>query len=224
MRCGLFGKMPSKGDFVSYGMERPFLDLWENWLQTGVATSREQLGERWQEVYLHAPIWRFWLGGGIAGSTVAGALMASVDKVGRYFPLSVCAVAPPGFRIAPPPEGGLEQWFSAVEPFLLHMLEDELEDDPATLAAALPPPPLIGDMRSESSVNGRMLRATDGRLDGFFNAIAAEDHATLFGQRSYWWTHGGATVAPQLMVQAGMAAPGLFAELLQTTLPMSMAS
>jgi type VI secretion system protein ImpM len=224
MRCGLFGKMPSKGDFVSYGMERSFLDLWENWLQTGVATSREQLGERWQDAYLNAPIWRFWLGGGIAGSTVAGALMASVDKVGRYFPLSVCAVAPHGMRIAPPPETGLEQWFSSVEPFLLHMLEDSLEDDPANLVAALSPPPLISDVRPESSVSGRIMIASDGRLDGLFNAIVSEDHATLYGQRSYWWTHGGPAVAPQLMIQQGMADPGLFATMLLAPHPVAMAS
>ena len=220
MRCGLFGKMPAKGDFVSYGMERPFLGFWETWLQTGVAMSREQLGDAWLDAYLEAPIWRFWLGEGIAGSTVAGALMASVDKVGRYFPLSVCAIAPEGFRIAPPPEAGLVHWLDEVEPFLLHLLDDELEDDPAELTATLAPPPLVSSHKDDSSVLGRMLQADDGRLDKLFSSVSAEDHA----QRSYWWTQGGARISPKLLVQKGMADSGLFAQLLTRAAPIAMAS
>ena len=41
--CGMFGKLPSKRDFVAYNMPRPFLDQWEEWLQSAVAASRHEL-------------------------------------------------------------------------------------------------------------------------------------------------------------------------------------
>ena len=90
MACSLFGKLPSKRDFVAIRAPRRFLTVWENWVQAGLASSREQLGNGWQEAYLSAPIWRFWLGRHLAGRPVLGALMPSVDGIGRYFP--VCAL------------------------------------------------------------------------------------------------------------------------------------
>ena len=56
----------------------------------------------WQQAYLTAPIWRFWLGADICGVTVIGALMSSLDGVGRYYPLTVFAVADEEAPIPPP--------------------------------------------------------------------------------------------------------------------------
>jgi type VI secretion system protein ImpM len=64
MRCGVYGKLPAKRDFVAVAAPREFLGIWEPWLQGGVAASRLKLGAEWQTVFLRAPIWRFWLGAG----------------------------------------------------------------------------------------------------------------------------------------------------------------
>lgn len=96
MSCGIFGKLPSRRDFIAYGVDRPLLGLIENWLQASVAMSREVMGNGWRDAFLSAPIWRFWLGAQVAPSTTAGALMPSVDGVGRYFPLSVIAASDQG--------------------------------------------------------------------------------------------------------------------------------
>ncbi|WP_164076542.1 type VI secretion system-associated protein TagF, partial [Stenotrophomonas maltophilia] len=48
----------------------------------------------WTAVFLKAPIWRFWCGSSVLGTSLIGALMPSVDGVGRYFPLTVLAPAP----------------------------------------------------------------------------------------------------------------------------------
>ncbi len=96
MPCGLFGKLPAKRDFIALNAPSDFLAVYEKWLQGGLTASRLELGNRWQEAYLNAPIWRFWLGGAHGGQTVAGAFMPSVDGVGRYFPLTVFAAASPG--------------------------------------------------------------------------------------------------------------------------------
>lgn len=87
---GFFGKVPSHGDFVSRRLPEAFLQPWDRWLQGGLQCSRERLGERWLEVYLCSPVWRFALAGGVCGeSGWAGVMIPSVDRVGRYFPLTV---------------------------------------------------------------------------------------------------------------------------------------
>jgi len=41
--AGFFGKLPSRGDFVSRYLPKSFLEPWDNWLQTAIAQSRQQL-------------------------------------------------------------------------------------------------------------------------------------------------------------------------------------
>ncbi|MFW8696321.1 type VI secretion system-associated protein TagF, partial [Mesorhizobium japonicum] len=65
---------------------------WDLWLQAGLRHSRELLRERWLETYLNSPIWHFSLGAEVCGrAAMAGVLMPSVDRVGRYFPLTLAA-------------------------------------------------------------------------------------------------------------------------------------
>src|SRR5206468_13123022 len=60
------------------------------WLQQGMQASREALGARWLEHYLSAPIWRFQVAPGVCGPVGwRGLFFASVDRVGRYFPLTL---------------------------------------------------------------------------------------------------------------------------------------
>ena len=72
MRCGLFGKLGAKRDFIALATPRSFLEAWEPWVQSSLSASRHQLGDRWQQAFLTAPVWRFWLGAEICGTTVAG--------------------------------------------------------------------------------------------------------------------------------------------------------
>jgi type VI secretion system ImpM family protein len=102
MRCGLFGKLPARRDFVSIGGSRAFVQAWEQWLQPAVAASKNQLGPEWLGHYLRAPLWRFWLGRDLFGAQTAGVLMPSMDGVGRHFPLTVVTVAGAGEGIDPP--------------------------------------------------------------------------------------------------------------------------
>ena len=44
MPAGLFGKLPAKRDFIAANAPRRFLEVWEPWLQAGVATSKQMLG------------------------------------------------------------------------------------------------------------------------------------------------------------------------------------
>jgi type VI secretion system protein ImpM len=56
--------------------------------------SRSALGAAWRPAWLEAPVWRFALAPGICGPDAAiGLWMPSVDRIGRYFPLTIAAVA-----------------------------------------------------------------------------------------------------------------------------------
>ena len=88
--CGFYGKLPSQGDFVSRRLPWEFTSGWDDWLQQGLLASRTSLGERWLGLYLSAPVWRFQLAAGVCGPQGwRGFFFASVDRVGRYFPLTV---------------------------------------------------------------------------------------------------------------------------------------
>jgi type VI secretion system protein ImpM len=90
---GFYGKLPVLGDFVSRRLPNEFITPWDNWLQAALAASREELGAAWLKRYLTSPIWRFLLSPGVCGDkAVAGIVMPSVDRVGRYYPLTVAVV------------------------------------------------------------------------------------------------------------------------------------
>src|SRR5471030_951275 len=94
---GFYGKLPSEGDFVTRRLPWEFTSTWDDWLQQGMQASREALGARWLELYLSAPIWRFQFAPGVCGPQGwRGIFFASVDRVGRHFPLTLAVVDPPG--------------------------------------------------------------------------------------------------------------------------------
>jgi type VI secretion system protein ImpM len=96
---GAFGKMPSLGDFFRLRVAQDFVTIWDGWLQAAMLSSRQLLGDRYDDCYMTAPVWRFVLPPGVAGGTgVMGVLMPSVDRVGRQFPLTLvgpCTAASP---------------------------------------------------------------------------------------------------------------------------------
>ena len=121
---GWYGKLPTLGDFASRRLESDFIEPWDLWLGEGLAAQREQLGDAWLDAYLASPVWRFVLMPGVLqGQTQAGALagvlMPSVDKVGRYFPLTLVT-----------PLATLPRSVGEIESLLgwLHRLEDVAVD------------------------------------------------------------------------------------------------
>ena len=63
-------------------------------MQRMLEASRFALGEEWLAAWLEGPIWRFALSPGICGPDAAlGLWLPSVDRTGRYFPLTLAAVA-----------------------------------------------------------------------------------------------------------------------------------
>ncbi len=190
MQIGLFGKLPVKRDFVSINLPRGFLTVWENWLQSSVAASRVSLGHEWQELFLTAPIWRFWLGRDLGGTTVTGAFMPSVDGVGRYFPLTICAWGEDSEVCDPPACDDEQDWFDTVESALLEALSPEFDGEPARL---------LDKVAAPSPRAGSVLRD-----------LFVRDLETVLGSRSYWWSKGGAGRPMQLVAYERMPDPYRF--------------
>ncbi len=121
--CGFYGKLPSQGDFVTRRLPWEFTSAWDDWLQQGMHASHAALGDRWLALYLSAPIWRFQLAPGVCGPLGwRGVFFASVDRVGRYFPLTLAFMSAPdaaGARarqgVAPSLAVDEPGWFAAEE-------------------------------------------------------------------------------------------------------------
>jgi type VI secretion system protein ImpM len=108
---GFFGKLPARGDFVRVGLPRDFTDRWDAWLQSVLAGSRTLMGEAWLPAFLEAPVWRFVLPPALCGEqAVLGLMLPSVDKAGRYFPLTFAALLPGAML-----PGRAEAWLDACE-------------------------------------------------------------------------------------------------------------
>jgi type VI secretion system protein ImpM len=93
---GWYGKLPTLGDFASRRLEADFIEPWDLWLGDAMQVQRQALGDGWVEAYLDSPPWRFLLSPGVLPGvdptcTFAGVLVPSVDRVGRYFPLTIAA-------------------------------------------------------------------------------------------------------------------------------------
>lgn len=88
-RFGCFGKMRSCGDFVSRHVPHAIQERFDQWLEEGLAETRERLKQQWLDYYLTSPIWRFLIRDSISDATLFGNMMPSLDKVGRYYPLLI---------------------------------------------------------------------------------------------------------------------------------------
>lgn len=128
-QTGLFGKLPAHGDFVMRDLPSGFVNAWDEWLQHYIAGSREQLGEDWLNIYLTSPIWRFAFSAGVIDAAAwAGIMLPSVDRVGRYYPLS--AVTRLSAEANPLEFITLQtNWFAEIEEFCLQALNGEMTID-----------------------------------------------------------------------------------------------
>lgn len=215
---GLFGKLPARRDFVAFNAPPAFLHPWETWLQSAVSASRSRLGAEWPDHYMTAPLWRFSLGREALGAAALGVFMPSLDGVGRYFPLSLFALAPNGHAFPDPAADAQDAWFDAAEALLLSTLEPEVAYE-ATLEAlqALAPPALAPDAPADAGVTrldrGLLVRAEGDLSAAFVRSRAAEAERAL-ARGTNWWTIGGEDFPAQILSLDGLPDPYLLADML----------
>ena len=219
MRCGLFGKLPAKRDFIAVAAPRALLDTWEPWMQSSISASRDSLGKDWQQAFLTVPIWRFWLGADVCGSTVMGAFMSSLDGVGRYYPLTIFGCADPEDPISPPDIDAQDEWFTASEEFLLSTLQKEtaFEAITAALEQLAPPacrPAALPDGMTRPKEGAVVAPAVTSSFVEVCGALRNANHASAYAAASFWWTSGGNNYHPLALSCRGMPDPFLFTGML----------
>jgi len=197
--CGVYGKLSSTGDFIRFGLPAGFVDTWDKWLQTGIADARAQMGGRWDACYLSAPIWRFSASpGAVGGVGMIGVLMASVDRVGRRFPLTLAVPCDA-------PHGAVHLnargWFEQLEDIALATLDDlPLEALKSRLAEVAPPL-----AASVVTVQGGMIARGAGDLAPLIRATHV-DAAVLWSAR----TEADMRLMPGTALPEGAAFAALF--------------
>jgi len=219
MPAGLFGKLPAKRDFVAANAPRRFLEIWEPWLQASIATSRQTLADGWRDAYNRAPIWRFWLGANFCGEAMLGAFMASIDGVGRNFPLTIF-VGEGENALLPPELETNDAWCEAAETILLDALSPDANYEAiADAVAALPPPALQPRAPDVAGIvqlpeGAVLVRDFGADLAVAFRAARRLGHRQTFGAQSFWWTIGGEGFDAIALVMTGLPAPTRFADML----------
>ena len=175
---GWYGKVPCVGDFVRRGLSPQFVSAWDGWMQNLLLIGRDALGDRWQECYFGAPIWRFALSPGVCGPlAAAGIVMPSVDRVGRQFPLCLLAEIDAPVWTA---YLAVEPVFEALEDTALAMLDDDaaLEHLEESLTA-LPAPVAVLVTRAET-VGAATALAVDGAVQNALATLAVAERASIW--------------------------------------------
>jgi type VI secretion system protein ImpM len=226
-RPGFHGKLPSRGDFLTRGLPRGFVEPWDEWLQKGIAASRESLGDDWLAIYLESPVWRFALSEGACGADpLAGLFLPSVDKVGRCFPFTVAERMPPA--TSPFLALGFGRWLDEIENRARAAL-DEAGLDPAALYEGLAscgmpssePATPIATAEAELVV---VPIGDGGRPDQGLAALSDALFSARAGNRSLWWTSGSDLCPPLLVASSGLPAPASFEIFLTGRLPLGRSS
>lgn len=141
---GWYGKLPSLGDFASRRLAHELIEPWDAWLAEEIGELRNGYPDHWLQAYLDSPTWRFVLGTGVLGAhqaqPLAGILMPSVDRVGRYFPLTIVAPLPGLPRRAEHAEA-LFNWLHALDDIAADAMQEDWPIDALEQALAAKPAP-----------------------------------------------------------------------------------
>lgn len=230
MEVGLYGKLPSHGDFLRRRTSDAFVDRWDAWLQGCMAASRSALGERWLDVYLTSPAWRFACAPGTCGAAaVIGVMVPSVDRVGRYFPLTLVAELPDNINvIAAATEAS--PFFDSAERLLIETLATDdvyfedfddrvvnLRDELVSLAMNRK---VLLDASAAAILNGdghaswQLPIGSTRQLAPVLGQLLSQRLSAMYEPLVLWWTEGSSIVEPSCLVAKGLPPPDMFGALL----------
>jgi type VI secretion system protein ImpM len=221
---GLYGKLPARGDFVRRRLDDAFVEAWDGWLQRAIAASREALGERWLECFLSAPVWRFVVPAGMfARAGWIGLIAPSVDRVGRYFPLTLAAPLQEDGVDAPATLARAAAWLDALEALALEALVPDLDFEAfdRRLAELAPPAGVAVAAAAAHAPNDDTVPLAGPRA--LFQVQQVEEAALLellergpLAPRTAaaWTTRGGESFGPCVALSDGLIPGGHFCALL----------
>jgi type VI secretion system protein ImpM len=230
VEVGLYGKLPSHGDFLQRRVPPEFLTSWDGWLQSGIAASRTALAHQWEQTYLTSPVWRFALSASACGrAAVAGLMAPSVDRVGRFFPLTLmwrlpAHVSPIVYAAVAGP------WLAPAEQLLVESLTSEEVDferfdEQVSLLGPSLGTLLQADIQPlEAEDLERVIRGDNaawhvptgafGSVPAALGAMVTRTLETAYEPLTVWWTDGSAVMEPCCLVVRGMPGAEAFVSLL----------
>jgi type VI secretion system protein ImpM len=142
---GFFGKIPATGDFVSRRLAGAFVRFWDQFAARHLVPLLT--AERWDD-----NIGLRFLLGATGHAPMAGLVLASSDRIGRRFPLTVAA--PVRFPTMSMPEAA-SNWFAAIHEAARDAQQGRLDAD--ELAAELTRLPFPVDGAPGAPVRGLVL-------------------------------------------------------------------
>ncbi|OAJ58738.1 hypothetical protein A6V36_29705 [Paraburkholderia ginsengiterrae] len=202
---GFFGKAVTHGDFLSRRLPADFLDAWDEWLQRGLHASRQRLRETWLAAYLTSPVWRFAVGRHVCGERAwAGVMMPGMDRVGRYFPLTIAAGCDAEFDLADW-LGVSGAWYDRLEELARSTLDERFQVDAldASLEELIAPAVLMAsDVYAAlcyplGSISNDMLTEAARKL-------TLDQAASGLRRRSCWWSEGAESAGCVLLSCPGL--------------------
>jgi type VI secretion system protein ImpM len=201
---GWYGKIAALGDFASRRLSSEWISTCDAWLSTVISDARADLGSRWLDVYLSAPLLRFaWTPGVVDERWWFGLLMPSCDSVGRYFPLIVAL--PDGGPPATLAEATvLERWYADIGRVALATLDDGADSVDGLERSLVEVP----SWRDGSSLSDARPEAA-----ALFASLASLQSMPARSRgRSAWWPESGPPGFATLV--DGLPDSGCFADLL----------
>ncbi len=227
---GFYGKLPSHGDFVRRRVSDAFVGAWDAWLQEGIAASRWALGERWLEVYLTSPAWRFACAAGTCGpAPVIGLMVPSVDRVGRYFPLTLATELPHDASLITAATAG-EPFFDRAERLVIETLaaervdfdtfDEQVLDLGRELACVGGTARVVLEGTAAAILEGGERPAwqipvgSSSDLAAAFEQMLSHRLSTLYDPLVLWWSEGSSIIEPSCLVGKGLPHADSFAALL----------
>jgi type VI secretion system protein ImpM len=231
---GFYGKLPSHGDFLRRRVSDGFVGAWDRWLQEGMAATRAALGDRWLEVYLTSPVWRFASAAGACGQQpVLGVMAPSVDRVGRYFPMTIVADRPEGTSVFD--AFSAARFFEGAERLIIRTLEadtvdfDEFDGRAAELAncfeAAADPGRLVLEPLAAEVLGTDPPEAFRAPLESpdqfgrLLDQLAARRLESLYAPLIVFWTEGSSLIDASGLISKGLPAPERFVAMLDGEWP-----
>jgi type VI secretion system protein ImpM len=228
LEVGFYGKLPSHGDFLRRRVSDAFVGVWDGWLQECLTASRSSLGDRWLDVYLTSPVWRFACAGGICGpAPVIGVMAPSVDRVGRYFPLTLVAELPPESPQLLTAVTRAQAFFDGAESLVIETLAlehvdfESFDEQLIRLGAEVEDvaPAVVLDAASSSLLDDgaegwQIPIGSTADLNDAFTQLLSQRLGALYNPLAMWWTEGSAIVQPTALLVKGLPHPDSFAALL----------
>ena len=212
-----YGKLPSAADFVGRRMPHAMETDWDNWIRSGMDQLRHEGGTKWQERFVRCPIWFFMYPTQTQGVLAAGAIAPSIDRVGRYYPITVMAFSPPhteGFT----DDAQVGRFFSAVRsavidarriPLTVEQMDERIGKLCSPFDASAPQDSLIFDILSNLEAAG--VQGSDPSI-----SLPGLDWRNLFSvgaNTSVWWVSPTTQFRHELAVHHGPLHRPLFARL-----------